>query len=160
MFQKRWFRMEGSDPLHLSVLLLLWAWARHLKTRTQKGQAICTSVLSASTKDCTSGNETRTQNACYSVPIRILSYSYNVIVPCRVLYHIVFCRKIVTTHFNKLCTLGKLHNGIHQVLNCNAMQENNTMSLLLEHANSKYLRVEITHCIHKTSFKIFLSQSV
>jgi len=29
---------------------------------------------------CTSGNETRTQNACASVHIRIVSYSYTVIV--------------------------------------------------------------------------------
>jgi len=34
--------------LHLPVLSLLCAWARHLKTRTQRSQAICTSVLSAS----------------------------------------------------------------------------------------------------------------
>jgi len=33
-------------------------------------------------------NETRTQNACASVPIRIVSYSYTVIVPCTVLYDI------------------------------------------------------------------------
>jgi len=39
-------------------------------------------------KDCTSGNETRTQNACATVPIRIASYSYTVIVPCTVLYDI------------------------------------------------------------------------
>ena len=43
----------------------------------------------ASTKDCTSGNETRTQNACAGVPIRIVSYSYTVIVPCTVLYDIL-----------------------------------------------------------------------
>jgi len=36
----------------------------------------------------TSGNETRTQNACASVPIRIVSYSYTVIVPCTVLYDV------------------------------------------------------------------------
>jgi len=35
-------------------------------------------------QDCTSGNETRTQNACASGPIRILSNSYTVIVPCTV----------------------------------------------------------------------------
>ena len=52
-----------------------------MKTRTA-------SVWPASPKDCTSGNETRTQNACASVPIRIVSYSYTVIVPCTVLYGI------------------------------------------------------------------------
>ena len=31
---KRRFRVEGSDSLHLPVLSLLCAWARHLKTRT------------------------------------------------------------------------------------------------------------------------------
>ena len=46
------------------------------------------SVRPASSKDCTSGNETRTQNACASVPKRIVSYSYTVIVPCTVLYDI------------------------------------------------------------------------
>jgi len=45
-------------------------------------------VLLASTKDCTSGNETRTQNACASVPIRIVSYLYTVIIPCTVLYDV------------------------------------------------------------------------
>jgi len=57
-----WLR-HWSDSLHLPVLLLC-AWARHLKTRTQRDQAICTSVRPTSTEDCTSGNETRTQNAC------------------------------------------------------------------------------------------------
>jgi len=42
----------------------------------------------ASTKDCTSGNETRTQNACASVPTRIASYSYIVIVPYTVLHDV------------------------------------------------------------------------
>ena len=60
---------------------------RHAR-RTQTGKAISTSVRPASTKDCTSGNETRTQNACASVPIRVVSYSYTVIVPCTVLYDI------------------------------------------------------------------------
>jgi len=46
------------------------------------------SMRPASPKDYTSGNETRTQNACASVPIRIVSYSYTVIVPCTVLYDI------------------------------------------------------------------------
>jgi len=45
-------------------------------------------VRPASPKVCTSGNETRTQNACASVPKRIVSYSYTVIVPCTVLYDI------------------------------------------------------------------------
>ena len=52
-----------------------------IKTRTA-------SVRPASPKDCTLGNEARTQNACASVPIRIVSYSYAVIVPCTVLYDI------------------------------------------------------------------------
>jgi len=56
--------------------------------RTKRGQAICTSVRLASTKHCTSANETRTQNACASVPIRIVSYSYTVIVPCTLLYDV------------------------------------------------------------------------
>ena len=34
------------------------------------------------------GNETRTQNACASVPKRIVSYSYTVIVTCIVLYDV------------------------------------------------------------------------
>jgi len=78
---KRRFRIEGSDSLHLPVLSLLCAWAWHLKTRTahSRGQAICTSV-----RLCTSENETRTQNACASVPIRIVSYSYTMIVACTV----------------------------------------------------------------------------
>jgi len=37
------FLMEGSDFLHLPLLSLLCAWARHLKTRTHRGQANCTS---------------------------------------------------------------------------------------------------------------------
>jgi len=61
-----------------------WRRAR----RTKRGQAISTSVRPASTKDCTSENETRTQNACASAPIRIVSYSYTVVVPCTVLYDI------------------------------------------------------------------------
>jgi len=32
--QKRRFRIEGSDSLHLPVLSLLCAWTRNLKTRT------------------------------------------------------------------------------------------------------------------------------
>jgi len=52
-----------------------------IKTRTA-------SVRPASPKACTLGNETRTQNACASAPIRIVSYSYAVIVPCTVLYDI------------------------------------------------------------------------
>jgi len=31
---KRLFRIEGSDSLHLPVLLFLCSWARHLKTHT------------------------------------------------------------------------------------------------------------------------------
>jgi len=54
--------------------------------RTKRVQAISTSVRPASTKDCTSGNETRTQNTCASMPLRIVSYSHTVIVPCTVLY--------------------------------------------------------------------------
>jgi len=48
--------------------------------------AMCRSVRPASTKDCTSENEARTQNACASVPIRIVWYSYTVIIPRTVLY--------------------------------------------------------------------------
>ena len=48
MFQKRRFRIVWSDSLSLPVLSLLCAWARHLKTRTQRSQAICTSLLPAS----------------------------------------------------------------------------------------------------------------
>ena len=81
--------IERSDSLHLPVLSLLCAWARHFKTRTQRGQAICTSVRLASIKNCTTGNETRIQNSCASVPMRILSYSYTVIVPCTVLYDVL-----------------------------------------------------------------------
>jgi len=40
---------KGLTPsLHLPVLSLLCAWARHLKTRTQRGQAIRTYVRPAS----------------------------------------------------------------------------------------------------------------
>ena len=48
MFKKRRFRIVWSDSLNLPVLSLLCAWARHLKTCTQRSQAICTSVLAAS----------------------------------------------------------------------------------------------------------------
>jgi len=48
MFQKRRFRIVRSDSLNLPLLLLLCAWARHLKMRTQRSQATCTSVLPAS----------------------------------------------------------------------------------------------------------------
>ena len=48
MFWKRRFRIVWSDSLNLPVLSLLCAWARHLKTRTQRSQAICTSVLPVS----------------------------------------------------------------------------------------------------------------
>ena len=54
-----------------------------IKTRTA-------SVRPASLKDCTSGNETRTQNACASVPIRIVSYSYTMIVPYTIYINEVF----------------------------------------------------------------------
>jgi len=47
-FKKRRFRIVWSDSLNLPVLSLLCAWARRLKTRTQRSQAICTSMLSAS----------------------------------------------------------------------------------------------------------------
>jgi len=85
---KRRFRIEGCDSLHLPVLSLLCAWARHLKTRTAhlRGQAICTCVRPASTKDCTSGNEARTQNTCAIVCLYVL---------CRIrilwLYHVQYC---------------------------------------------------------------------
>jgi len=58
------------------------------KRRTNRGQAISTFVRPPSTKDYTSGNETRTQNACVSVPILIVSYSYTVIVPCTLLHDV------------------------------------------------------------------------
>ena len=65
------------------------------------GQAVFTSVRPASTKDCTSGNETRTQNACASVPIRIVSYLYTVIVSCTVLYdiHLNVAYKTLSKYF-------------------------------------------------------------
>jgi len=48
MFQNRRFRIVWSDSLNLPELSLLCAWARHWKTRTQRSQAICTSLLPAS----------------------------------------------------------------------------------------------------------------
>ena len=42
MSYKRRFRIERSDSLNLPVLSLLCAWARRLKTRTQRSQAIYT----------------------------------------------------------------------------------------------------------------------
>ena len=48
MFSKRRFRIVWSDSLNLPVLSLLCAWERDLNTRTQRRQAICTSVLPAS----------------------------------------------------------------------------------------------------------------
>ena len=42
------FRIVWSDSLSLPVLSLLCAWARHLKTRTQRSQATRTSMLPAS----------------------------------------------------------------------------------------------------------------
>jgi len=57
--KKQRFPFEGFDSLHLPVLLLLCACARKLKTRTQSGLAICTSVRPASTANCAQGNETR-----------------------------------------------------------------------------------------------------
>ena len=76
---KRRFRIDGSDSLHLPALSLLCAWTWHLRRarRTKRGQAISTSR-----------NETRTQNACGSVPMRIVSCSYTMIVPCTVLHDI------------------------------------------------------------------------
>jgi len=128
--------------LHLPVLSLLCAWARYLKTRTthSRGQAICMCVRPASTKDCTSGNETRTQNACASVPIRIVSYSYTLIVPCTVLYDV---------RINVACkTLSKY---FIQVLSF----------VTLVHITQTATRlVQITHCIHETNFKILLPQPV
>jgi len=112
---KRRFRIEGSDPgtclcyrccvivavlsllcyrccVIVAVLSLLCyrccALELGAKTRTQRGQAICTSVQPSSNKDCTSGNEAHTQNACASVPVCIVSYLYTVIVPCTVLYDV------------------------------------------------------------------------
>ena len=48
MFYKRRFRIVRSDSLNLPVLSLLCAWERHLHMRTQRSQAMCTSVLPAS----------------------------------------------------------------------------------------------------------------
>jgi len=64
-------------PAHACVIVAV-RWSKALpKTRTA-------SVRPASPKDC----ETRNQNACASVAIRIVSYSYTAIVPCTVLYDI------------------------------------------------------------------------
>jgi len=87
---KRRIQIEGSDPytcLCYRCCALEQGTERHARC-AQRGQAICMSVRPVSTKDCTSGNERRTQNACASVPIRMVSYSYTVIVPCTVLYDV------------------------------------------------------------------------
>ena len=60
-------------PVPACVIVAVRLNKAPIKTRTA-------SVRPASPKDCTSGNETRTQNACASVPIRVVSYSYAVIV--------------------------------------------------------------------------------
>jgi len=44
----RRFLIVWSDSTNLPVLSLLCTWARHLKARTQRSQATCTSVLPAS----------------------------------------------------------------------------------------------------------------
>jgi len=84
--------------------------SKALKTTSQKGQAICTSVRPTSTKDCTSGNEARTQNACASVPIRIVSYSYTVIVPCTILYDVLInvAYKTLTKYFMQVSSFVTL----------------------------------------------------
>jgi len=50
-------------------------------------------------------NETRTQNACVSMAIRIVSYSYTVIVPCTVLYDITTNVAYKTVSKYKYCHL-------------------------------------------------------
>ena len=84
---KRQFRIEGSHSLAPACVIVAVRLSRSAR-RTQRDQAISMSVRRASTKDCSSGNETRTQNARASVPMRIVSYSYAVIVPCTVLYDV------------------------------------------------------------------------
>jgi len=109
-----------------------WRRAR----RTKRGQAISTSVRPASTKDCTSGNETRTQNACSSVPIRVASYLYTVIVPCTVLYDIPtnVAYKTLSKYFIQVLPLV---TPVHITQTATRL-------------------VQITHCIHETNFKISL----
>jgi len=104
--------------------------------RTKRGQAISTSVRPTSTKDCTSGNETRTQNACASVRIRIASYLYTVIVPCTALYDIPtnVAYKTLSKYFIQVLTL---------VTPVHTTQTATTL-------------VRITQCIHETNFKISL----
>ena len=55
--------------------------AVRLKTRTHRGQAICTSVQPASTEDCTSGNQKRTQNQVLAVGVKISDLSKNFRLP-------------------------------------------------------------------------------
>jgi len=102
--------------------------------RTQRGLAICTSVQLASDRDCASGNERRTQNACASVPIRIVSYT--VIVPCTLLYDVPI--KHFRSTWYKYCHLYHWSILHKPPPGC----------------------VQVTHCIHRTNFKISLAQPV
>jgi len=89
IFQSLWRHSCQFKPQNFSTFFWLGLVPPTLKkVLPPMGQAISTSVRPASTKDCTSGNETRTQNACASVPICIVSYSYTVIVPCILLYDV------------------------------------------------------------------------
>ena len=74
---------------NLPVLLLLCAWARHLKTRTQRSQAICTSLLPASkspvnTKSiiltpCTSTQRKRTKKELPDSYTKLLNYRHRIV---------------------------------------------------------------------------------
>jgi len=101
---------------------------------------MCTSVRPASTKDCTSGNETRTQNACASVPIRIVSYSYTVIVPCTLLYDVPI-------------------NVAYKTLSMYNKQVLSFVTPVHLHKRPSGL-VQIIDCIHETNFKISLPPPV
>jgi len=83
--------------------------------RTKRGQAICPSVRSASTKDFTSGNETRTQNSCASVPIRIVSYSYTVYSTVRCSYKCSLQNTFQVLYTNiVICNTGPYYTNRHQ----------------------------------------------
>jgi len=111
-----------------------------MRTADSNGQAICMSVRPASTKDCISGYETRTQNACVSVPIRIVSCWYTVIVSCTVLYDVPtnVAYKTLSKHFIQVLSFVTL---VHITQTATGL-------------------VPITHCIHRINFKISLPQPV
>jgi len=98
------------------------------------------SVRPSSTNDCSSGNETRTQNACASVPTRIVSYLYTVIVPCTVLYDIPI-NVAYKTLFKYFIQVLSFVTPVHITQTATRL-------------------VQITHCIHETNFKISLQQAV